>query len=121
MPRLAPVCVLLDKYERGFESLAAYHRPVQILQLRITIEPIIHRRNSRAPHQNDDSHVVKLVPERCHALAVIGHNMKAVRFSCQRRVLVIVESTYDAERKKHMATPKKNVENTMTSANSAVL
>jgi hypothetical protein len=48
-----------------------HHHPIHISNLPITIKPIIHTRNSRPPHQDHHSQIIKLIPKGSDSFAMV--------------------------------------------------
>lgn len=96
-----------------------HHKPIQLLKMRIIVEAIEYRWYRRAPHQNDNAQVIKLISSSVNFGTMIACYMKP-DFVSQLSALAGTRA-YKAERKKHMATPEMKVEKTTISPVEAVL
>lgn len=81
------------------------------------MESIVDRGNYGSPHEYDDPEIIELIAECRHLFAMIGDGVVSGSQvnELQEHIVRRQGPTYTAERKKQMATPKKNTENTMTS------
>lgn len=110
---------MIDTFQKGGIT---YHQPIQSLQVGIAIKSIVYGRDGRTPHQNYHSCIVKLITQCCDFFAMVGHNVKAtkVRPVSSKTKKLDWNLTYEADNRKQMATPKKNVEKTTISPGCAV-
>lgn len=79
------------------------------------MKSVIYSRYGRSPHQYYYSKVVELVTVRCHCLAMIGEQVETAVSQLAKIEIKDKDFNHVAERKKHVATPKKNVEKTARS------
>lgn len=110
--------LLEHEQKKGYWTRLAFtdHGPIACLRSLIVIEPIVYGGNRRAPHKYHDAQVVELIAKSSYSFAVVCNNVEAVRGQSPHRVYGFWEMLYTAERRKHDATPPKNVEKTTRSA-----
>jgi hypothetical protein len=54
------------------------HGPVHLLKIWIAVKPIVNGRDSRSPHQNHNTKIIKLVSSCCYLFTVVRYDMESV-------------------------------------------